>query len=109
MDNATGTLLPISSITPELINRMAKIITKEDSQLSPGEAQEWWPAVSKVMREALTTSTDEESRAMVVSAMEMISENGRMAGPSVVLKILVIGWRMAELYLIESMEKGTAT
>lgn len=106
MDNAAGTLLPISSITPELINRMATIITDEDAD---GIEPEWWNAAKDVFVAAMKSSSDKGSRAMVVSAAQQIEDNGPRFASSMCLKLLVIGWRMAELYLIESMEKGNAT
>ena len=91
-------LLPVNAITSELISKLANILSEEDSKLN-GEVPEWWKVLAK------ETQTD-EFYSIIESAMVLVNQVGiNKAIGGLMLKAMYAGWRMADLYLSEQLEK----
>lgn len=99
-----SSLLPITDITPELLDEIARRFIAEDAD---HKAPEWWGAMCKASAEAARMSgvrdnTVASHAAMIMSAMELLENSGitfQSVG-GIVMKCIVAGWRMAEMRMI---------
>ena len=104
-ENGAGTLLPISSITPELLNAVCTEITQRDAEvIETGEPPEWWPAMVEVFKEA--ANTGDLGNSLHLSLIEHINKHGSTQAGGIAMKLMIMGWRMAEMHLQQSLEKS---
>jgi hypothetical protein len=98
-------LLPIRAITPELLNKVAEEVTIFDQAQTPPY---WWKMIGEAMVQAANTdkSGNGVGQSLLPSTADLIAEQGPDCTMSLVAKLLVIGWRMAEIYLQDEMKKG---
>jgi hypothetical protein len=105
-----GRLLPLSAITAKLLNDTSTMITEQDTKQFP-EPPAWWATVSRQAVEA--AKTGDVGIALIPSTMkaieDMTTQHGGvtpMVTMSIALKLIVMGWMMAEMYLEQQIEKS---
>lgn len=106
-----NTLLPIENITPELLNEVAQTFIEEDAdRIVP----QWWNVMNEASKVACRQPNGEREAphlSMLLLALELALDNcplgqkeaaGAIGG--IVIKSIVMGWRMAEMYLTRPVD-----
>ena len=103
-----GRLLPIEAIKAEIMESVSQQIEAEDrGQSTPPE---WWDLVGAEFDKLVAGRAETAFRdSLLASVRRQIAEKGERATGGLVMKLLVIGWRMAELYLERELEKTAAS
>ncbi|SRR5258706_14714041 len=101
-DNKVGTLLPYSSMTAELFNAVADECVEHDAA---GIEPKWWKAAQEECVKALRSGNMIN---VLTSAKAMLDDNNNNAASigGTVLKMMAMGWRMAEIALQREIAKG---
>jgi len=104
-----GSLLPLSAITAKLLNETSEMITEADGRDYPNPPS-WWRQVGEQAIEAARTGSMGET--LIPSTAKAIEEMMSRGSPepmialSISLKLIVLGWMMAEKYLEQQIEKS---
>src|SRR6266850_7436367 len=104
-DNKVGTLLPISSITSELLEAVALAQIADDEDRTPENPPKEWYHLVKVAKEAIEIETN-GFRSLLITYKETIEQNGADQTGGQVVKLLAMGWKMAEMALQREISKG---
>ena len=105
MDNngasQAGTLLPFESIRAELIDAVVLESVEADKGYKVNGEPKYWHVVSEQARQSQFFVD------VLKSGYEQIQRHGLKASlGSIVLKTMLIGWRLAEAHLQKEAEKG---
>lgn len=99
-------LLPVGAITADLLDTIGGIMADEDED---HREPAWWGLMTRVTNEAMRMEPSKPDAnlsnyaGVVVSALRMLEREGLSLSSvgGVVIKCIVLGWRMAECYLTQ--------
>jgi hypothetical protein len=102
-------MLPIEMITAKLLNQVAKVVIEMDKNYQNVEPP-WWKHVCLEVNKAARENTEDGISAIINSSHDFFHERELVDKPcavipSIMLKAMVIGWRMAECALTDTTDR----